>query len=868
MPFSGEFFGWSFPKYGTGTIEQKLPYDVLFRVPKKKSEKNDFVIDRLFEDVSEKIDYAPSDLTREAESKALMKMRGFPASIDMTKIDFLLRVVNRAWLPLFSKTNLKEASHAEAIASIVPSTSAGFPASYNGHYEKRSVLETMSYILALFYCVCEQYNTIFAISLKDELRPREKVEAQKTRAFIISPIEHLYVCARVFGPFVEHFYQTRGTPSAIGVSPFNRQWHYEMSPLLDFSGLCGDSDGSAFDLNQRTNVHVLVLKFILQFLDPSLHTKAIWCYREAICGYTITQQGYVFRRSGHNPSGWLLTAVVNTLVMYIMLACSFFDHYGYSDEAIDMWFAYVLPKIFGDDNVYAVSPVIAHEYNPALILKKLSVYAPFEGSTWFKPPTHVVFLQAYSRKIQGIWVPHFLNEKCWSSLYFIHSDLTAVQKLSKYTSLLKIYWFNLEFREYLLRKVRSFVSEHHAVCSGDASWDALVLEAFRDFTPVYRNPQCRVILNPSPIKDLSLPMSASVTSFDKLSKQVTKDATKQIRKKEKSSQPAEEKQLKKLLKRVYGRGLHSSLKTHSHYYRSLVDPFNSPGAKVPNAFGFVPSGTVQTFYRLTASAVGPSNRFGIWVRPSVYEAVRTLGYAGSVYGWSAAAAFPGISTSLNGLVNSYKPVSCGLAIQFLGNFNSNDGEYAFALIPAKSGSGIAPSFNFLAPIGSDAGYDSVTQTPYFRTLPINNGGGFITWRPTDFDSIVYQPFTSSPAITISGTTYDPLGSVLIMGDGAANQTLKFRITVVVNYEVLPNNNATNLFNMSPSIKDSMEMDMVARQMSSGVVPVSTNTKAISGVMNSSESSYTTHHETEDGLSTKMMKTLMPLMEGIQNVAAE
>lgn len=214
-PFSGEFFGWSFPKYGIGQIPIKLPYDVLFKVPKKKGDKNDFEIDPLFMDLKDKVNYAPSSLSQTAESKTLMKMKAYPGSIDLDHTDFLLRVLNKAWLPLFTKTNLQGYSHPEAIASIVPKTSPGFPANYNGHKEKRSVLETHSHDLDLFYSICEDYDTIFATSLKDELRPLEKVELESTRVFIISPVEHLYVCARVFGPFVQHFYSTRDRKSVV-----------------------------------------------------------------------------------------------------------------------------------------------------------------------------------------------------------------------------------------------------------------------------------------------------------------------------------------------------------------------------------------------------------------------------------------------------------------------------------------------------------------------------------------------------------------------------------------------------------------------------------------------------------------------------
>lgn len=872
-PFSGEFFGWSFPKYGIGPLSQKLPYDVLFRVPKKKGENNDFEVDSNFSDLKTKVDYLPSKLSDDAESNALMKMRAFPASVDLEKSDFLLRVLNRAFKNLHSKTDMQGYSHTEAIASLVPSTSSGFPANYNGYYDKRSVLSTMSYELGLFYHVCEQYETIFAVSLKDELRPREKVEASKTRVFIISPIEHLYVCARVFGPFVEHFYSTRGTPSAIGASPFNRQWHYEMSPLLDFSGLCGDSDGSAFDINQRSNVHVLVLQFILQFLAKDLHSKAIWCYQQAIFGYTITQKGYVFRRAGHNPSGWLLTAVVNTLVMYVMLACSFFDRFGYNDDAFEMWFTKVVSKIFGDDNVYSVSRTIAHEYNPDLILRKLSFYAPFEGSSWFKPPSNVVFLQAYSRRIQGIWIPHFLSEKCWSSLYYVHKDLTVLQKLSKYSSLLKIYWFNKEFREYLQKKVRKFIAQHHDACVGDPSWDSLIVECNRDFELVYRNPQSRVILNSSPIKDICLTMSqpASITQFDKLAKKVTRDATKQIKKKEK--QPATpEKQLKRLFKGVYGRGLHSSLKTHSSYYRSLVDPFNNAGAKVPNTYQFSPSGTLQTWYRTTLNGVGPSNRFGFWCRPSLYEGYKILGYD-TAYGWGAAGSIDNwpYAAEIGDLINTYKPVSMGLSIQFLGNFNSNDGEYLLAFIPAKTGqqAGYVPRYNFLASTASDGVFDNALMLPYMRTLPINQGGAYITWRPTDFDSIKFYPAQSSPNEVFNAIPVDTLGSLLVMGNGTANQTVKFRVTVVINWEVIPKANRANLFNLSPCVSDNMEMTAVQSQLQERLIPVSTNTKAIAGVVNSSvgETSFTTQHESSEHLSTKALRLLIPMIEGVENAVA-
>jgi len=761
----------------------------------------------------------------------------------------------------------KGLSHSDAVRTIVPDTSPGFPANYNGFTDKRSVVEMHSQDLAAFYEVCQDYSCIKAVSLKDELRPMEKVREKKTRIFIISPVEHLYVCSRVFGEFVDWFYTTHNSPSKIGVSPFHGDWHSKMSEILDFSPYLFDTDIKGMDISQRADTHDIILEFILDFLDPHLHPRAIWCYEEAIFGYTISQHGLVFRTAGENPSGWLLTAVVNTLYMYLLLCAAFFDHYGYDDEAFAMWFEKVSPGIFGDDNICAVDETIAHDWHPSLIKQRLSTYVEVEGSDWFKPPDGVVFLQAYSRKIHGVWVPQYLNQKCWDSLAFVRKGLDPIQKLSKYCSLITVYWWQDEFRSYLQSKIRDFVKTYHELFYGDPSWDALVLEAVRDHTPDFfpvghRMQQSRVALNHSPIKRRN-PMS-SITQFDNQAKKLLKDADKQIKKQEKRANPEAEslKKFKRKFKSVFGRGSHDLLKAHSAYYRSLIDPWNAVGAKVPNAYSFTPTGTCQVVQSYLLNGLGPNNTLGIWVRPSMVEGIRTLSYAAPNYGWGSTANNFSAYATLASVCNSIKAVSLGLSIEFEGTYQENGGEFLFAYIPGKQST---TRDNFISPTawtGTDP-YSQALDLPYRRTMPVNSRGGLITWRPTDFDSLNFYPI-DSPDVNLGGTIIDPLGSVLVMATALNNTAVKFRVNVVINFEVVPKTASVNFFNMTPAISDSMEMDLVTRHMQDVIVPVSRNLSKVEGVTNQPTGTVHMHHEHDNQtISDSLSQFLLPLASGIE-----
>lgn len=179
--------------------------------------------------------------------------------------------------------------------------------------EGRNVLNTYwdnCGYLGLSFC-------LFGCDSKDELRPFEKVVANKTRLFWSAPATHHFNGARLLSDAQDKLRDRRDLSChTIGMSRFGREWNNVMSQFLGCSVM--DMDGSNWDTNFFGDALWDVCELYWESLDPVYRTeenrnRMINYFGEAIESYGMMPDGIVVQVFGGMKSGVICTASANTM---------------------------------------------------------------------------------------------------------------------------------------------------------------------------------------------------------------------------------------------------------------------------------------------------------------------------------------------------------------------------------------------------------------------------------------------------------------------------------------------------------------------------------------------------------------------------
>nr|BBI93213.2 polyprotein [Passiflora foetida virus Y] len=156
-------------------------------------------------------------------------------------------------------------------------------------------------------------------SLKAELRPLEKVQANKTRTFTAAPIDTLLGAKVCVDDFNNQFYSLNLIcPWTVGMTKFYGGWDQLMRSLPDGWVYC-HADGSQFD----SSLTPLLLNAVLDI--RSFFMEDWWVgstmlenlYAEIVYTPILAPDGTVFKKFRGNNSGQPSTVVDNTLMVVI-----------------------------------------------------------------------------------------------------------------------------------------------------------------------------------------------------------------------------------------------------------------------------------------------------------------------------------------------------------------------------------------------------------------------------------------------------------------------------------------------------------------------------------------------------------------------
>nr|ADP30806.1 polyprotein [Chilli veinal mottle virus] len=161
-------------------------------------------------------------------------------------------------------------------------------------------------------------------SIQVELRPIEKVRANKTRTFTAAPLDTLLAGKVCVDDFNNQFYSKHTlAPWSVGISKFSGGWDKLLRKLPDGWVYCS-ADGSRFDSSLTPYLINAVASIRLKFREPwELGEQMLGnLYAEIIYTPILTADGTIVKKFKGNNSGQPSTVVDNTLMVLVAMRYS------------------------------------------------------------------------------------------------------------------------------------------------------------------------------------------------------------------------------------------------------------------------------------------------------------------------------------------------------------------------------------------------------------------------------------------------------------------------------------------------------------------------------------------------------------------
>ncbi|QED42822.1 ORF1 [Polianthes potyvirus A] len=195
-------------------------------------------------------------------------------------------------------------------------------------------------------------------SLKAELRPMEKVLANKTRTFTAAPIETLLGGKVCVDDFNNQFYDLHiKGPWTVGMTKFYRGWDSLLNELPSGWLYC-DADGSQFDSSLSPYLINSVIQIRQHFMEEwdIGETMLRNLYTEIVYTPIATPDGTVVKKFKGNNSGQPSTVVDNSLMVCVTM------FYAMDKAGIDTREYKDVLRFFvnGDDLIIALRPDVSH----------------------------------------------------------------------------------------------------------------------------------------------------------------------------------------------------------------------------------------------------------------------------------------------------------------------------------------------------------------------------------------------------------------------------------------------------------------------------------------------------------------------------
>ena len=214
-------------------------------------------------------------------------------------------------------------------------------------------------------------RVVWLDTLKDELRPHDRVDAGKTRAFAIGP-QHFTIAFRMyFLSFTAWMMENRvHNECAVGINAYSHEWTQLYRHLQSRGKEVVAGDYSNFDGTLLSYVLWAVLDIINDWYNDehTLTRIALFC---CIVHSTHLVRGVLYQWTHSQPSGCPITSILNCLYNSIIIRTAFLLLCPIGFD-ISHFTEHVTMISYGDDNVINVSPIVSPWFHQGTITRALA----------------------------------------------------------------------------------------------------------------------------------------------------------------------------------------------------------------------------------------------------------------------------------------------------------------------------------------------------------------------------------------------------------------------------------------------------------------------------------------------------------------
>lgn len=489
-----EFFQQGFrPTCRTTALHEKYLSDDYFpclgSVPKKFTGKNrrriDMNIARFENETEKKVDRTEWGLPVPNVEAAYISLGKYAKDIpaldtcQVTAMNVAFQWTERHFGPYMQNSRVK--TQEEVVEGLDFSTSPGFPWTRK-YAKKRNMCDDWKEFPTYMRDDWERlrdplYVAVFGNSLKEEIRPRVKIDANSIRTFTAGPIEMTIHGNRLFEDMNQKFYASHlKTASVVGFTPLKGGWDMLYRKLRKHpNGFALDE--SQYDSSLRAYLMWGCAQFRWNMLRPEDQTedmkeRLLMYYQNLVNTVILTSDGVFVRKTGGNPSGSVNTISDNTLILFMLLAYGWIMVSPDEFANYESFMAHVSLALCGDDNTWSVSNIALPFFNARSLIAEWSRIGVTTTTDSLdpRPIEELDFLSAFTVFIDGIACPLYSRHKILTSLLYSREPESPAYTLIRSCALLRVGWPDPQLRGYLKELISWIVKEYGTVLQGTEEW--------------------------------------------------------------------------------------------------------------------------------------------------------------------------------------------------------------------------------------------------------------------------------------------------------------------------------------------------------------------------------------------------------------
>lgn len=193
--------------------------------------------------------------------------------------------------------------------------------------------------------------TIFIDILKDERVKLDRIAAGKTRIFNVAPFDLNVAMRMYFQVFAAHVMHNHVYGECtVGINPHSDEWGLMLTHLTNNSQQFVAGDYSNYDKQLSYQVLRGVYEIIRRFYNDEHANVRETLFETMFSAFHIAERD-VYRVAQGNPSGIVMTSLINSLANSIMMRVVYMELGG----SLPDFHANVRLKTYGDDNIMTVS---------------------------------------------------------------------------------------------------------------------------------------------------------------------------------------------------------------------------------------------------------------------------------------------------------------------------------------------------------------------------------------------------------------------------------------------------------------------------------------------------------------------------------